>query len=173
MPNISNVTPRVDLIRQSYKKFAGLGEKALANEFKMIIEGYRNLEYLVNATQLPPLKREMIESFGPHGIQFQQQGRVMNAHEVPITFIETLSGEAYRAIRDWVTNKRYLEVVLSMLSESQDGNRYTSVAMFDTWIELDGVDLSVEDATVLKVAGTLHCNWVTWFDPEDYSLSWT
>ena len=37
----------------------------------------------------------------------------------------------------------------------------------DSWIELEGVDLGVEDgATLIKPSGTLHVNWVSHFDDD-------
>jgi ferredoxin-fold anticodon binding domain-containing protein len=128
----------------------------------------------VQSTQLPALKREMIESKGPHGVMFNQQGNFMNAQDITIAFKEVISGKALEALRSWVTNKEYLQITLALVSESQPESVYAnSVVLEDAWIEIDAVDLSVDDTTVLvKPSGTIHGNWVTWPDEEQETLPW-
>jgi len=175
MANISNVNQNVPLVKGSYKKMVSLGEGAKGDDFRMVIERYPNLEYLVQATQLPGLKREMIETKGPHGVMFQQQGNIMNAQDITITFKEVISGKALAALRDWVKNKRYLRINLALVSESQpESTDPGSFTLEDCWIEIDGIDLSVEDTTVLvKPTGTIHANWINWpGDEEEETLAW-
>lgn len=174
MSYISNVQQNIPLVKNSYKNLVSLGEGAKGDDFRMVIEGYPNLEYLVQASQLPPLKREMIESKGPHGVMFNQQGNFMNAQDITITFKEVISGLALEALRDWVKEKKYLQVNLALVSESQpDSNSANSVVLEDAWIEIDAVDLSVDDTTTLiKPTGTIHGNWVTWADEEQETLPW-
>jgi hypothetical protein len=174
MPNISNVQQNVPLVKNSYKNLVSMGEGAKADDFRMTIEGYPDLEYLVQSTQLPALKREMIESKGPHGVMFNQQGNFMNAQDITIAFKEVISGKALEALRSWVTNKEYLQITLALVSESQPESVYAnSVVLEDAWIEIDAVDLSVDDTTVLvKPSGTIHGNWVTWPDEEQETLPW-
>jgi hypothetical protein len=173
MANISGVVGSVDLRKRSYKKFLAMGEGATSDDFRMTVEGYSDLEYLIQATQLPPLAREVIEGYGPHGVQFVQAGRLKNIAEVPVTFKEVISGKVYTAIRDWVKNKKYLTVQLSLMGESSaKGLSQTSITLEDCWLELEGVDLSVEDNTLLKPSGTLHANWISWGDGDQTSLDW-
>jgi hypothetical protein len=174
MPNISNVQQNVPLVKNSYKNLVSMGEGIKGDDFRMTIEGYPDLEYLVQSTQLPSLKREMIESKGPHGVMFNQQGNFMNAQDITITFKEVISGKALEAIRDWVKNKSYLQVNLAIVSESQpESNTANSVVLEDAWIEIDAVDLSVDDTTTLvKPSGTIHGNWVSWADEEQETLPW-
>lgn len=174
MPNISNVQQNVPLVKNSYKNLVSMGEGAKGDDFRMTIEDYPDLEYLVQSTQLPALKREMIESKGPHGVMFNQQGNIMNAQDITVAFKEVISGKALEALRDWVTNKKYLQVTLALVSESQPESVYAnSVVLEDAWIEIDAVDLSVDDTTVLvKPSGTIHGNWVTWPDEEQETLPW-
>lgn len=173
MANISGVQANIPAIKKSYKKLVALGEKALGDEYKLEIEGYSNLTYLVSNVQLPPMMRENVETYGPHGVQFNQQGRFKNAQDVPITFDEVISGEAYSALRDWVREKKYLQVTLGLVSESlTTSSASTTVVLEDCWIELEGVDLSNEDgASVVKPSGTLHANWVGWLDDEGTTVS--
>jgi hypothetical protein len=174
MANISNVRQNVPLVKNSYKKLVSMGEGVKGDDFRMTIEGYPDLEFLVQSTQLPALKREMIESKGPHGVMFNQQGNFMNAQDITITFKEVISGKALEALRAWVKNKEYKQVTLALISESlPDSAVANSVVMEDAWIEIDAIDLSVDDTTTLiKPTGTIHGNWVTWADEEQETLPW-
>lgn len=169
MANISEVQGNVNIVKTSYKKFLALGEGVSADEFIMTIEGYNDLRFLIQSTQLPALVRENIESYGPHGVQFNQQGRFKNAQDIPITFKEVIKGTTYQAIREWVKEKKYLKVTLALTGESfPESTAANTVVLEDVWIELEGVDLSVEDgATLVKPSGTLHANWITWLDDEE------
>lgn len=160
MGNISGVSANVSLLRDTYKKMAALGEAVKGQDFRLSVEGYPDLEVLVQSAQTPPTKRELVETTGPFGVKCNQQGRFMNEVEMQITFKEVLSAAAYKALTNWVKNKQYLEVNLQLVSESSsvpaDDHNWT---LEDCWIELDGGDLSVEDAVPLKPSGTLHGNY--------------
>lgn len=173
MANISNVEGNVPLLKKSYKSWVALGEKVTGNEFKMAIEDYPDLTYLVSNVQLPPMQREPVEMYGPGGVKFVQQGRFINAQEVPITFEEVLEGKTLEALRDWVTNKYYKKVTLGLVGESKTTSaESTTVVMEDCWLSLDGVDLSKEDgAVVVKPSGTLYANWIGWLDGESNTIS--
>lgn len=162
MANISDSIGNVPFVKKKYKKLLGLGEGVASDEFTMTFEGNNDIQYLVQSTQMPQLIRENMETYGPMGVQFNQQGRFKNAQDVPITFKETIKGHAYRFLRDWVINKKYLTIKLMMNGESfPNGNPDTTITLEDVWIELDGADLSVEDgASIVRPAGTLHVNWV-------------
>jgi hypothetical protein len=166
MPGFDNMSVNIPLVKSTYKKIMALGEGAKGDDFVMVINEYPNLRYLVQSTQLPALKREAVNIKGPHGIEINQQGRFMNAQDITITFKEVISGEAYKALKDWVVNKRYLTVAIALISESKpDEDLSTAVALEDAWIELDAVDLSVDDgATLVKPSGTIHANWVNYPD---------
>lgn len=168
MANISDVAGNVKKIRHGYRRLLALGEGVAADEFILTIEGYADLRYLVQSSQLPPMIRETIESYGPQGVQFNQQGRFKNAQDIPIAFKEVIKGTAYKALRDWVRNKKYLEVKIGLAGESfPSSNINTTVTLEDCWIELEGADLSVEDgATLVRPTGTLHANWISWLDND-------
>ena len=162
MANISDVQGNIAWIKSSYKKLLGLGEGVVGDEFNMTFEGNANVRYLVQTSQMPPLGRENIESYGPQGVQFRQQGRYKNAQDIPISFKETIHGYAYEFLRDLVKNKKYITVNLQLAGESYTGgNTSGTLRLEDCWIEIDGADLSVEDGTSLvRPSGTLHANWV-------------
>ncbi len=160
MGNISGVQANVSLLRETYKKMAALGEAVKGQDFRMEVEGYPDLEFLIQSSQTPPMKRELVETVGPFGVKCNQQGRFMNEIEMPITFKEVMSAAAYRALKTWVRDKKYLEVMLTLISESNlTASDDHTWLLEDCWIELDGGDLSVEDAVVLKPSGTLHGNY--------------
>ena len=168
MANISDVQGNVPWVKSGYRKLLGLGEGVVSDEFIMTFEGNSNVRYLVQTTQVPELKRENIETYGPQGVQFRQQGRFHNAVDMPISFKETIHGYAYEWLRDLVANKKYITVNLQLAGESfTGGNTSGTLRLEDCWIEIDGVDLSVEDGTSLvRPTGTLHANWVSWCDDD-------
>jgi len=168
MASISDVKGNIELIKQSYKKALALGEGVTGDEFVMTIEGYPDLRYLIQSTQIPGLTRENIESYGPLGVQFNQQGRFKNAQDISVTFKEVISGKAYKALRSWVKNKEYKKVVIGIVGESSPTSTTdTTVVLEDCWIEIEAADLSVEDgATIFKPSGTLHVNWVGHLDDD-------
>lgn len=172
MANIADVKGSVDKTRANYRKLLALGEGVSSDEFAMTFEGNDDIRYLVQTTQLPALQREIIESFGPFGVQFNQQGKFKNAQDISISFKEVITGKAYTFLRDLVKNKTYMAIKISLLGESHtSSNAATSLLLEDCWIELEAVDLSVEDGgTLMRPSGTLHANWVSWVD-DDQSVS--
>lgn len=166
MAKITGAVGNTSLFRTKYNKLVAKGEGLIGTDFALSIEGYEDLsEILVQATQLPPMMREMIESYGPMGVRFLQAGNYNNAAEIPITFKEVIKGDVYKMVREWVTEKKYLKVRLTMTPESAPGGaKPLTFVMHDCWLNLDGVDLSVEDrAAIVKPAGTLIANFI---DPE-------
>ena len=168
MANIHDVQGNVPVIKRGYKKLLGLGEGLVSDEFIMEFEGNSNIRFLVQSTQLPALMRENIESYGPQGVQFNQQGRFKNAQDISITIKETIKGHAYEFLRDLGTNKKYTTIKLTAAGESfLDGNPHAAVRLEDCWIEIEGADLSVEDgASLVRPSGTIHANWVSWCDDD-------
>lgn len=171
MANISGVYGNIRKIRHGYRKLLSYGEGIVADEFALTIEGYPDLRYLCQSVSLPQLMRENVETYGPQGVQFNQQGRFKNAQEIPISFKEVIRGLAYQAIRDWVKNKKYLTCYIALIGESfPTSNRNTTLRLEDCWLELDAVELSVEDGTtIVRPQGTLHANWICWCDDDGVS----
>lgn len=162
------------LRKQSLYRFISLGEKATADDFRLSIYAYPDIEYLVQAAQLPPLKREMVEIVGPNGVQVQQQGKLINAGELPITFIETITGNLLGILRRWVTEKEYHTVTMALVSEGEPvSNQNTTITLEGCWLESEAIELSVDDNAALKPTGTLHYNWHSGYDGgQAGSLGW-
>lgn len=162
----------VPLRKRSLNKFVALGEKATADDFVMKIYEFPDLEFLIQAAQMPPIKREMVEIVGPHGIQVQQQGKIINAGELPITFIETIYGHALAVVKEWVRDKLYLTITLGLVSEGEPiSGPNTSVTLEGCWLESEAIELSVDDNAPLKPTGTLHYNWAGWYDDGE-AVAW-
>jgi len=174
MSNLAGNKENIARVKQSYKNMLALGEGANGADFRMTFKEYPDLEFLVQSGQLAAMAREMIESKGPHGVMFNQQGNFKNAVDAPVTFKSVISGKEREFLADWVKNKKYITVILAQISESQpQSNANNTVTYEDTWIEIDGTDLSVDDGAVLvKPSGTLHINWVSWLDDGQETLSW-
>jgi hypothetical protein len=160
MGNISSVGAVGSLYQQDYKQLLSKGEGATQEDFYLLINDDDDLKFLVQTTQIPQLGREPIESFGPRGVQFTQQGRYRNIHEIPVTFKEVISGLVYLKIRELVVNKTYFDCSLKLVTEGEEVG--LELEMLDCWLELEGSDLSVEDAALIKPSGTLHANWLDW-----------
>lgn len=154
----------INFLKESYKKFVSAGEKQTADGFKMSIDGFQDITFLVQASNIAPMQREPVETYGPHGVQFSQQGRPKNMQEVQITFVETIKGNVLKMLRDLVVNKKYTTFTFEMQSETNpSGQDWTKVKYEDSWIESDAIEFSVEDNTAVKPQATIHVNWPDFF----------
>jgi len=176
MPNISSSTGRIPLVKKSYRKLMSLGEGVNGADFRMVFDygPLKDHEFLVQTTQLPGIKREVIEGKGPHGIGYHQQGNFINFGEVNGTFKEVISGLALSGIREAVRTKAYFNVTMGLVSESAGGSPAAATCRLeDCWIEMDPADLGVEDgAQIVKPPFILHYNWVDWLDRSGRTLGW-
>lgn len=174
MSNLRGNKANVALVKQSYKNLLALGEGANGADFRMTIEEFPDLEFLIQSTQWPAATREMIETKGPHGVMVNQQGNVKNAGDITIMMKEVVSGVARGLTNRWVKEKLYLTVNLALISESMpNANGNTSCTMEDCWIEIDASDLSVDDgATLYKLNGTIHYNWADTWDDTSEPMAW-
>lgn len=159
--SIAGARGNIPLLKRAFDDHVAMGEGAVASNFKLTIKGYEGLSTLVQASQIPPFGREEIETYGPLGVQFYQQGSYNNAGEMPVTFKEVITGPVLEAIRNSVAKKEYLEMELEMICESlPNGVEPLKFKLHHCFIKLDGIDLSTEDrTTVVKPAGTIRYNW--------------
>ncbi len=156
---ITGVGANISLLRDSYLNTIALGDVARAQDFEMTVDGGSGFRWLVQAATTPALKREVVETVGQMGVRSIQQGRFMNEIEMAITFKEVVSGKAYTFLQNWSEQKLYKTVVIALKSEQAGTSKKESSTYWEItecWIELDGADLSVEDAAPLKLSGTLH-----------------
>jgi hypothetical protein len=154
---ITNTVGNISLLQTSYStSIQKIGEVARAQDFLLTFPGDETsvIQYLVQSATTPAIKREVVETVGPFGVRSIQQGRFINEIEMAITFKETVTGAGLVFLQAWTRDKKYQEVKISLVSESTD--KAPSWTITECWIELDGADLSVEDAVPLKLSGTLH-----------------
>ena len=158
----------IPVIQNSYKGMTAQGEGALGSNYRMVADGH-DVEFLVQSSQIPEHKREVVEYKGPRGVGVKQQGNIINAGDTTITFKEVISGKAYAFIKKCIREKLYLSWTLSLVSESTpDGNAATTFTLYDAWLEIDATDLSNDDGTQLvKPTGTIHYQWHSGYDETD------
>lgn len=168
MSTLVDAHGNVPVIKRSWKRLMGLGEGMVGNEFIMSFEGNDNVRFLVQTAQIPALQRANVETFGPHGVMFRQQAWFQNAQDISVSFKETIKGHAYEFLRSMIRDKLYITIILTAAGESYlNGNPHAAVKLYDSWIELDAVDLSVEDGiSLVRPSGTIHANWVSWCDDD-------
>lgn len=154
-----------DLSKQktTFASFANLGAAAKADDFRVKIDDITDdIGLLIQGFQIPEMKRELVETYGPHGVKIQQQGKFLNSGDIQLTFREVVTGKVLAALKAWCTGRLYKKVILTVTPEDEVDNTLT-VDMEHCWFEMDPSDMSVEDGTQqLKPTGTLHYNWVGW-----------
>ena len=164
----SDAKANIPVIQQSYKKMIASGEGALGSNYRMTAAGH-DIEFLVQSTQIPEHKREIVEGKGPRGVGFNQQGNLKNAGDITISFKEVISGKSYTFIKKCIREKLYLTWTLSLVCESNpEGNAATTFRVDDAWLDIDATDLSNDDGTqFVKPTGTLHYQWHSGLDEAD------
>lgn len=163
----------IPVTQQSYRNMTSMGEGTLGSNYRMTVNhGDVGLEFLVQASQIPELKREPVEGKGPRGVGFNQQGNIKNSGDITISFREVISGAAYKFIKSCIRQKRYLTWTLSLVSESNpEGNANTTFRIDDAWLEIDATDVANDDGTqFVKPGGTIHYNWHSGLDETDEEI---
>lgn len=154
-------TGNMPMVRRATSGFMAAGHKAVASDFYFTIKGVENLRVLVQSTQVPEIRRKLVETKGPLGVGVPQQGGPKKDGELTITFAENVTGDVYRELRRLSDTKTYFECRLALVCEEKPGSVAPLIYDFDgAWIELDPSDLSVEDdSSTIKPSGTLHYAW--------------
>jgi len=138
------------------------GEKSIAAEFRMTVDGHPELTTLVRTTQYPAIGRHAVEDFGGMGLQFEQQGTFENKGEITVSVVETITGLALDAIRDIVKNKQSVNITIQATPESMMGlpSSAHKFRLEHCNIRCDAVDLSTEDvAALVRPNMTIVYNW--------------
>lgn len=150
-----------DVLKQRLIKFRQAGEKALASQFEVDIEGYPDLGIKVTNVQYPPLKRATVEGFGPMGTQSNQQGALENAGTCTAQIVETISGDSLRMLRKMVRDGVVIDAVqIRQTPESAGGKAVGGVELQDCWIECDSADFANDSVTeILKLPITFQFTW--------------
>lgn len=162
MAGFSNAAGNMGFLKQKFLKNVNAGEKMMGAEFKMTLDEYPEMEYLIRSTQMPAMGRAEVEDFGQNGLKINQQGTVENSGEVAVTFAETISGEGLRIIREIIREKKYVNVNIESTPESTAGVGADSHKFKLEFCKFrtDAIDLSTEDtAAVVKPSLTIGYNW--------------
>lgn len=167
MAKIAGAVGNIEVKRQRFMTMLSKGEAVIGSDFRMEVEGWGDDNILVISCQIPPLFREMLETYVQYGQKILQAGNWDNAFEMPISFKEVIKGNMYEKIRDWIIKKEYKQVTLTMEPESNPGGAKSQKWTFhNCWLRIDGHDVSVEDrASMVKPTGTLHVH----FFPDEYA----
>lgn len=157
----SNSAPNMAFLKSRYTKNKAAGEKLISAEYWMTIKGYEQLSTLIRATQFPELTREDVEDVGPSGVKFNQHGVLRNSGEFQVSCAETIEGDVFKALKQMVQQKEYVEIVIQAASESKGGEsggitrKYT-----DCKIYCDAIDMASDDVTtVVRPSLRIVYNW--------------
>jgi len=149
------------LMKAALLKALAAGERIPASQFKMTFDGESGMEYIVDATQIPPMKRHVMETFGHMGVKINQQGSFDNAGEITVTLSETLTGKALKFVRDAVLQKKYMDITITITPETLAGAEAIEVKLTACFIASDAIDLANESVTeYVKVPLTINFNWI-------------
>jgi len=154
-------TGNMPLVKAASAALMSAGHKAVASDFYFSIIGLAGLRVLVQSTQIPEIRRKLVETKGPLGVGVPQQGGPKKDGELTITFLETVQADIYRELRRMSDTRCYFDSHLVLACEEKPNAMPASnYDFYGCWIELDPSDLSVEDdANTIKPSGTLHYAW--------------
>lgn len=148
MSGFSNTQPNMAFLKQRLNKNIAAGEKLISAEYWMTIKGYEHLSILIRATQFPEMTREDVEDVGPGGLKFNQHGVMRNSGEFQVGCVETIEGDVFKAVRELVRQKKYVDIVVSAASESKGGEDGGITRTFTHCkIYCDAVDMASDDVT--------------------------
>lgn len=149
-------------LKGMYTRNKQAGEKLLANNFRLKIEGYENLEVLVRSTQYPAMGHADVEDYAQGGLLMNQSGSLENNGEITVTCTETIKGDVLKMLKDIILNKRQVDVSMHTEAESLGGKVDGSgCKMLDCKLRSDAIEHSTEDpAGLVKPSFTIKYGWV-------------
>ncbi|MGF1905271.1 hypothetical protein [Aliivibrio salmonicida] len=161
----SKITPGVkgkpNFIRKKFMEHRAVGERLNASHYKMDVEGYPNLSVKIASTQLPGLERELIETYGPLGVQSNFQGNIKNAGEITTVIEETIKGETLKDLVKIILEKEYVNISIATTPEDLEGKETHVCELLECSLTFDAVDLANESATeIVKPSVTIRYNFV-------------
>ncbi|MGC0875078.1 baseplate protein [Pantoea agglomerans] len=161
MPGFADTKANMDFLKKRLNQNIAAGEKLIGSEFWVAIKGYENLSILVRSAQLGEMTREDAEDYAPGGVKFNQHGVLRNSGEFQMTCVETIKGDVFKAVKQMVTGKEYVEVTVAAAAESNAGEDKGLVRKYlHCKIYSDAFDFSSEDVTtVSKLSLRVVYNW--------------
>lgn len=148
MSGFNNSAPNMDFLKQRFNQNVAAGEKLISAEYWMTIKGYENLSILIRSTQFPEMTREDVEDVAPGGLKFNQHGVMRNAGEFQVGCVETIEGDVFKAVRELVREKKYVDIVVSAAAESKGGHNAGVTRTYrHCKVSCDAIDMSSDDVT--------------------------
>lgn len=162
MAGFENTKVNRPYMKDMYLKNKQTGEKLLANNFRLVIEGYESLHVLVRSTQYPAMGYADVEDFAQGGLQMVQSGSLENSGEITVTATETIKGDVFKTLKNIILNKKQVDIKLHTETESIGGAiPFSSCKMLDCKLRSDAVEYSAEDQVALvKPSFTIKYGWV-------------
>ena len=164
-----NTQGNLGLLKTKFNQNLAAGEKLMGFEYEMVIDGYNDLTVLIRSSQMPALGREDVEDFGEMGMKFSQYGALQNSGQIAVTAVETITGRVLSALKEVVTNKKYVNITIRATPESMAGNSAPSLVtrLLHCKFASDAIDLSTEDTTALvKPSINITYNWIDNLDSK-------
>ena len=161
MSGFSNTKADMGFLKKRLNQSLAAGEKLVGSEFWMRIKGYDNLSILIRTAQIPEMTREDVEDFAPSGIKINQHGPVRNSGEIQVTCAETIKGDVFKAVRQMVYGKEYVDIELQAAAESNSGSDGgITRKLLHCKVYSDAIDFGSEDVTtVVRPTLRIVYNW--------------
>lgn len=161
MSGFSNTKADVGFLKKRLNQSIAAGEKLIGSEFWMRIKGYEHLSILIRTAQLPEMTREDVEDFAPGGMKFNQHGAIRNSGEMQVTCAETIKGDVFKAVRQMVYGKEYVDIELQAAAESNSGSDGgINRKLLHCKVYSDAIDFGSEDVTtVVRPTLRIVYNW--------------
>lgn len=162
MAGFENTKANRPYMKNMYLKNRQAGEKLLANNFRLRIDGFEQHEILVRSTQYPAMGYADVEDYAHGGLLMNQAGSLENNGEITVTCSETIKGEVLKMLKDIILNKLQKDITLHTETESLGGAVENSACkMLDCKLRSDAIELSTEDqAALVKPSFTIKYGWV-------------
>jgi hypothetical protein len=143
-----------EFLKGSYNAQRLLGDKAIASDAIMVIDGFEQLQLLTKQFPWPELSTVgEIEVPGPLGSASWQPGQLKTAQQGAISFMETVGGQVHNFC-DAVNARggRFQATVY----EGTPERFYRGCKLVDCFVQLDNPDRDMESRQqILLVTGTL------------------
>lgn len=161
MSGFSNTKADMGFLKKRLNQSLAAGEKLVGSEFWMRIKGYENLSILIRTSQIPEMTREDVEDFAPSGMKINQHGPVRNSGEIQVTCAETIKGDVFKAVRQMVYGKEYVDIELQAAAESNSGaDGGITRKLLHCKVYSDAIDFGTEDVTtVVRPTLRIVYNW--------------
>lgn len=161
MSGFSNTKANMDFLKKRLNQNLAAGEKLIGSEYWVTIKGYESISILVRSTQLAEMTREDVEDYAPGGVKMNQHGTVRNSGEFPMTCVETIKGDVFKAVKQMVYGKEYVDVTVAAAAESNGGEDGGIIRKYlHCKIYSDALDFSSEDVTTAsKLSLRVVYNW--------------